>query len=241
MKWLFDFLSFLYEAGLTNAAFIIGSLAVIVAIVGQLGKDWSIVPRRGFLLGLFGFLLLTISVSGTLVGKAEQPIPEPMPSPEKTPTASHGAARTPPDRTETADLPYPLREHYTVTVGEGVLAQGTFSDGLAPYTEDWLWENGRFRIQVINPHSFPGTGCDVSRHNTDLIWIGGSPGMQFTINGEVLGTYEIAPEAHGYIFHAAIQTGDVLCVTNTSPAGYHVILGPDIYYHYDSYCFRGNC
>jgi hypothetical protein len=239
MNWLFDFLNFLHEAGLINAAFIIGSLAIIVAIVGQLSESWRIPPRRGLLLGLFGFLLLSLSVSGTVFGGKEPPTPLSTPLPEITPT--HNTTPAPTDQTETADPPYPIREHYTITAGEGVLAEGTFSDGLAPYSEEWLWENGRFRIQVINPHSFPGDGCDVSRHNTTLVWIGGSPGMQFTINDEVVGTYHIVPDPHGYIVRAAIQTGDVLCVTNTSPAGYHVILGPDIYYHYDSYCYRGNC
>ena len=32
----------------------------------------------------------------------------------------------------------PIREHFEVTAGSGIFAQGTFSDGLAPYSEQWL-------------------------------------------------------------------------------------------------------
>ena len=40
----------------------------------------------------------------------------------------------------------PVREHYQVVVGDGIFAQGTFSDGLAPHSEQWLWDNDHFNI-----------------------------------------------------------------------------------------------
>lgn len=135
----------------------------------------------------------------------------------------------------------PLREHYEVTVGEGLFAEGTFSDGMAPYSEQWLWDNDHFDIQRIRQEEYP-SGCDVSRYNTDLVWIGGSPGMSIAINGEEVGKYTIAADSHGYIFEWPIRMGDEICAVGfVRSVGFHIILGPDIYYHYDSYCYRGHC
>ncbi len=134
----------------------------------------------------------------------------------------------------------PIREHYQVSVGDGIFSVGTFSDGLAPYSESWLWDNNHFRIQRIRQEEYPN-GCAVSGNNTNLVWISGSAGMQFTINDEVVGTYKIADDPHGYIFEWPIRMGDKLCAVNFKSIGFSIILGPDIYYHYDSYCYRGNC
>lgn len=134
----------------------------------------------------------------------------------------------------------PIREHYSVQVGTGIFENGTFSDGLAPYSESWLWDNNHFKIQRIRREEQP-SGCDVSRYNTNLVWISGSSGMEFTVNGEVVGTYQAADDAHGYIFEYPIKMGDKLCAVKFKPIGFSIILGPDIYYHYDSYCYRGNC
>lgn len=134
----------------------------------------------------------------------------------------------------------PFRSHYQVVVGDGIFAQGTFSDGLSEYSEDWLWANDHFDIQRIRQEEYP-SGCDISRYNTNLVWISGSAGMQFTVNDEVVGTYEIADDPHGYIFEWPIQMGDKLCAVNFRSIGFSIILGPDIYYHYDSYCYRGAC
>lgn len=154
------------------------------------------------------------------------PIPTPSVSPPTQPSVS----------TEVM----PIREHFQVVVGDGVFESGTFSDGLAPYSENWLWENKHFNIQRIRPEEYP-SGCDVSRYNTNLVWISGSTGMQFSINDEVVGTYNIADDPHGYIFQWSIRMGDKLCALKYKSIGYSIILGPDIYYHYDSYCYRGNC
>jgi hypothetical protein len=226
---------FLLETGWVNAAFVIGSVAIILAIIGHI-RDKELSRPRSILLGLFGAALIFVSISGFLVQQVEEPIPTPPPGQKPTIQLTPDGKALP----NTEVMLQPIREHFPVYVGEGFLAEGTFSDGMAPYTEDWLWANNRFDIQVINPHTYPD-GCDVARYNTDLVWLGGSPGMQFTINGQVVGTYKIAPNSHGYIFHGSISMGDTLCAVGFTPAGYHIILGPDIYYHYDSYCFRDNC
>lgn len=135
----------------------------------------------------------------------------------------------------------PFRPHYQVDVGDGVFDKGTFSDGMAEYSQDWLRANGYDNIQRIRQEEFP-SGCDVSRHNTNLIWISGTDGMQFAVNDQVVGTYKAVDDSHGYIFEYSVKFGDKLCVVNYKPAtGYAILLGPNIYYHYDSYCYRGNC
>jgi hypothetical protein len=135
----------------------------------------------------------------------------------------------------------PIREHYQVSVGEGLFSEGTFSDGMAPYSEEWLWDNDRFDIQMIRIEEQP-EGCDVARYDTELVWISGSPGMSVTVDGEEVGTYTARVNAHGYIFQYPISMGDRICAVDFSPTlGFHIIIGPDIYFHYDSYCYRGHC
>lgn len=134
----------------------------------------------------------------------------------------------------------PFRPHYQVVVGDGIFAQGTFSDGLSEYTESWLWANDHFNIQRVRIEEYP-SGCDISRYNTNLLWIAGSQGMQISINDEIVGTYNIADNPHGYIFEVPIKFGDKLCAVNFKSSGFDIIVGPDIYYHYDSYCYRGGC
>lgn len=154
-------------------------------------------------------------------------------APPPTSTAQSTQAPSIPEMT-------PIREHYEVQVGTGIFENGTFSDGLAPYNENWLWDNNHFKTQRIRREEQP-SGCDVSRYNTNLVWISGSSGMKFSVNGEVVGTYQAADDAHGYIFEHPINMGDKLCAVDYKPVGFSIILGPDIYYHYDSYCYRGSC
>ena len=134
----------------------------------------------------------------------------------------------------------PFRPHYQVVVGDGIFSQGTFSDGMAPYSEQWLWDNNHFKIQRIRQEEYP-SGCDVSRYNANLIWIAGTTGMQISINDEIVGTYKIADYPHGYIFEWPINIGDKVCAVGFRSVGFMIIIGPDIYYHYDSYCYRGAC
>lgn len=134
----------------------------------------------------------------------------------------------------------PIREHFEVSVGDGLFESGTFSDGLEPFSEDWLWTNDHHSVQRIRQEEFPD-GCDISRYTTEVVWITATTEMQFTINDEVIGTYKATDDPHGYIFKWPIKIGDKLCAVNFKPIGYSIIIGPDIYYHYDSYCYRGEC
>lgn len=136
--------------------------------------------------------------------------------------------------------PAPIREHYQVSVGTGPLSSATFSDGLAQYSEQWLWDNDHHNIQMIRQEEYPD-GCDIARGNANLMWVGGSTGTQFTVNGELIGTYQAADDPHGYIIEWPVHIGDKLCAVNFKPVGFMIIIGQDIYYHYDSYCYRDHC
>lgn len=136
--------------------------------------------------------------------------------------------------------PTPIREHFPVTVGDGLFSSATFSDGLAPYSEQWLWDNNHHNIQRIRQEEFPD-GCDIARFSASKVWISGSRGMQFTVNDAVVGVYDAADFSHGYIVSFDVHMGDKLCAVGFKPIGYSIIIGPDVYYHYDSYCYRGHC
>lgn len=160
-----------------------------------------------------------------------QPLPAPTPMPSDS--------ISPPSVAESD--PEPLREHYQVVVGEGIFAKGTFSDGMAPHSEQWLWDNDHFDIQRIRLEEQPD-GCDVARYNTNFLWISGSPGMSLSINEDNVGEYKIKEDAHGYIFEWPIHMGDRICAVGfSSSIGFQIVIGPDIYFHYDSYCYRGSC
>lgn len=133
----------------------------------------------------------------------------------------------------------PLREHKTTPiVGTGVLAQGTYSDGMAPISVAEI--TSHLNIQRIRLEENPD-GCAIALLDADQIWFGSSVKTNLTINDVVVGTINGPTGRHGYIFNATIRSGDKVCVTYFEPSGFQIVFGPDIYYHYDSYCYRGNC
>lgn len=136
----------------------------------------------------------------------------------------------------------PFREHQVTPIGTGQTAQGSFSDGLAPFSEDWLWRNNHFRIQRIRREEHP-SGCATATFTADRVWLSVGAPVTVSINGAAVGTVtHITPkQRHGYIVNLALRSGDNICVSPIPESGFHVILGPDLYYHYDSYCYRGHC
>lgn len=133
----------------------------------------------------------------------------------------------------------PFREHKkTPTVGTGILMQGTYSDGMAQYSASDV--TGHLNIQRIRLEENPD-GCAVAYFDADKIWFGSAVKTNLTINDEVVGSINGPTGKHGFIFNATIHSGDKICVTYFEPSGFHVIFGPDVYYHYDSYCYRGQC
>ncbi|MBI4673141.1 MAG: hypothetical protein HY741_15920 [Chloroflexi bacterium] len=133
----------------------------------------------------------------------------------------------------------PFRSHQSATIGTGVLESVTFSDGLAAYEQNWL-DTNHYRIQRIRPEENP-SGCGKSIYNTNKIWFGSAIQTDITINGNVIGELVVVTGRHGFVFEYPLKVGDTICVSRLHPSGYHFVFGPDIYYHYDSYCNRGYC
>ncbi len=144
---------------------------------------------------------------------------------------------TPPSAPITqGDSPY--REHQTTPiVGTGVLAQGTYSDGMASFSESDI--SSHLNIQRMRLEENPD-GCGIAFMSADKIWFGSSVKTTLTINGSAVGTINQATGRHGYVFDVHVNSGDKVCVTYFEPSGYQIVFGPDMYYHYDSYCYRGH-
>jgi hypothetical protein len=133
----------------------------------------------------------------------------------------------------------PFREHKTTPiVGTGALERGTYSDGMATFGETDI--TSHLNIQRI---WLPGNpdGCGIAFLDADKLWFGSSVQTALTINDSVVGTINGPTGKHGYVFDITIRRDDKICVTYFEPSGFHIVFGPDIYYHYDSYCHRGNC
>lgn len=157
-----------------------------------------------------------------------------------SPTVVSGAESNPASTTQPIiGSNEPFREHKTTPiVGTGVLAQGTYSDGLANYTEAEV--SNHLNIQRIRLEENPD-GCSIAYMDADQIWFGSSVKTSLRINEAEVGALNGPTGKHGFVFNVAIHSGEKICVTYFEPSGFMIVFGPDIYYHYDSYCNRGNC
>jgi hypothetical protein len=133
----------------------------------------------------------------------------------------------------------PFRDQNNKSVGTGVFSKVSFSDGNAKFTQNDLDTNHYqiYRIRVEENKN----GCGVSIYDSDKIWFSSSANTELTINGEVVGTLNVNTGKHGVVIALPIKVGDELCAVGYAASGFHIILGPDLYYHYDSYCYRGYC
>ncbi len=168
--------------------------------------------------------------TGSQSPAASAPFPTPIPPP--------AATQVQPSSTSAS----PLRSHTTVSIGSGVFSRVTFSDGQAPYDENWLWANNHFNIQRIRREEQPD-GCDIAQYRVSKIWVSAASVAKVTVNGSEVGTIsDITPlQKHGYIADVSLNPGDRICLSPVPAGGFHIVFGPDIYYHYDSYCYRGYC
>jgi hypothetical protein len=159
---------------------------------------------------------------------------------QPSPVPTQRGPQTQPTTIPTAmQITGPFREHHkTSTVGSGLLAQGTYSDGLAPFSESEITQH--LNIQRIRLEEYPD-GCGIAFLDANKIWLGSSVRTKLTINDKVVGEIFGPTGKHGYVFDITIRKGDKICVTYFEPSGFHIIFGPDVYYHYDSYCYRGQC
>lgn len=67
MSVIVDLFKILRESGLLTAAFIIGAIAVFVAIVGNIKTIMELSPSRAFALAVFGIALMGLSVGGYFI------------------------------------------------------------------------------------------------------------------------------------------------------------------------------
>jgi len=177
-----------------------------------------------------------------------QPTETPTHTPTETATSTYTLTSTPsntPSLTPTFTVaplnPQPLRPHMITSVGTGIFDQVTYSDGLAPFSDTDLATQHN-RIQRVRYEEQPD-GCGVSAFNTNKVWIAFTDNVTLTLNGEAMGIFLTNATKQGYVADLEIRVGDVLCAVNFQPApvGFFIIWGDDIYFHHDSYCYRGYC
>ncbi len=164
-----------------------------------------------------------IPPTATLPPPTVTPIP---PTPTPIPTNSFG----------------PYRPQQVTNIGSGIFANVTYSDGFAEYSQDWLAANNRFNIQRIRAEEQPN-GCGIAGYGVNKVWIGTASQATFTVNGSEVGTITniSTKQRHGYMVDLVLNVSDQICISPIPASGFHIVFGPDIYYHYDSYCYRGNC
>jgi len=134
----------------------------------------------------------------------------------------------------------PFREHKIASVGSGPLANVTYSDGMYPLSQQEL-NRSYPRVQYINPGTTQD-GCGIALYDVEKIWFGSALVSTITVNGSVIGEVTVAAGPLGYIFDYPLRRGDKICMTAFSnEKGFHFAFGPDMYAHYDSHCYRGNC
>ncbi len=135
----------------------------------------------------------------------------------------------------------PLRERVPANVGTGVFSNVFTSDGMAEFTDASV--NGRYpRIQMNNVN-LSQDGCSTARYDSSSIWFGSTEPTMLSVNGESIGQYteQTFNGSHGMIFDHPISQGDNICVQLSDGMLYHVVVGPDVDAHFDTYCYRGNC
>lgn len=215
-------------------------LAVVATAFGALGtmSPEGTLRRKIYYVLVLACVLMALLPSVIVFVPSIWDSLSPLPS---TPRQAEVIPTTPPPLipSPTTESTGPFREHQTASIGTGAFAQVTLSDGLAPYEEGWL-QTYHFRHQRIRPEENPA-GCGVSVFDTNKVWFSSSANTVFTVNGQEIGKLVVATGKHGYVFDYAIHVGDNLCAVGFAPSGYQIVIGPDMYYHYDSYCYRGNC
>lgn len=137
------------------------------------------------------------------------------------------------------EIPSPLRPHKAESIGTGVFENATYSDGNAEFTDEKL--NGSYyRILPINSKT-TSSGCGISIYKASEVWFGSARKTTLYINGTAVGETYFGTGKHGHIIPVSIEVGDELCVSPIPPDGFLIYIGPDTYYHYDSFCYRGYC
>ncbi len=204
-------------------------------------------------------LLVAILISACSGAPSITPSPTPAKESVSTRAALTSTPTAQPSPSPVASVPAvppgPLRPHHTTSIGTGVFAHVTYSDGLAPYTDDDV--TTRFGRVEVSLSPVGQGGCWISRYNTDTVWfrsgaVGpvmvtvipqGADPIALQKNGNPVGVLNEPTGLHGYILDLdyPLQRGEWVCITVASEDGLYIIYGPDLYYWYDSYCSRKAC
>ena len=133
----------------------------------------------------------------------------------------------------------PFRKHTTVPVGTGAFENATQSDGMAPFSQSTLDAEHAQVHRIRLEENLDG--CDRARFRSKYIWFTGPAGMVLSVNGHEIGRLSVEGDDHGYLIAWRIAAGDRLCAEQVEPGRFLIVAGPDVYYQYDSYCYRGHC
>ena len=68
-----EFFVLLQESGLLTAAFIIGAIAVVIAIIGSIKTIIELPPAKALMLALFGLFLMAVSIGGYFISLQTSP------------------------------------------------------------------------------------------------------------------------------------------------------------------------
>ena len=122
-------------------------------------------------------------------------------------------------------------------MGTGALEWVFFSEGEAEYDEAYMHKNGPRILQVVNGED--PDSCGQTSYPSSRIWFGATRPAVITVNGREIGAYtEGGTGSHGFIIDWPIAAGDTICVQTSPGAAFHIVVGPDVDMHYDSYCYR---
>lgn len=120
-------------------------------------------------------------------------------------------------------------------IGTGIFISAYSSDGNSNYDIGAYYKFQRIRFEEAPE------GCDISSWFSQLLWVTGNKGAKILLNNELIGELQVDTGNHGYLLKLVINPGDQICIEGENRNGFSIIFGPDTYYNYDSYCFRGFC
>jgi len=135
------------------------------------------------------------------------------------------------------DDPMAFLPRSIATIGTGALEWVFYSNGDAEFDKDHVSKEGPLHKQVVNGEDTDG--CGEAIYPSSRIWFGSTMPAIITVNREEIGAYTgDGTGGHGFIIHWPVVAGDIICVITDAGAAFHIVIGPDIDIHYDSYCFR---
>ncbi|MEA3327396.1 MAG: hypothetical protein U9R53_08840 [Chloroflexota bacterium] len=231
------------ETVLTLLGVILSGVVIII-----LSSD----TRKKVVLVLIAFAIVAIGISMFNFLITEEKISE---TPTETSNTSIIKART--DTNEPEELPtedvISIDETNTLTTQEDIsqinlienaesinigtlkFSEAIYTDGNNDFDISTFYKIQRIRLEE-NPN-----GCDISDWFSDFLWVTGNKGAQVSINDEIIGELNINTGNHGYLIIQKINPGDEVCIIGDNRNGFSILFGPDVFYHYDSYCYRGFC